>query len=209
MSLIDLTADVVSSNVRKTIKQPLRWLWFDSDFFVRMLAAFAGASPDETICWGSGPAIELDGSVLGWIERYWDCELEHTSRFRAKTDTKWLVKFAYRVQKEEPDHKVLVETHSHPIGSELSGEDANGLLALHDWSLDFYWVMVACDFQLGVHVVEDEKLTIRRIPWGVDGIWVERKQKESNKLETRINSTTSEISLAKMVLQKLRRQPMP
>jgi hypothetical protein len=205
MSQLDLTSSIVSTET-KPPRLPLKWLWFEWSFFSKMLANFEKNRPNEGICWGTGPAIEFDGGVLGWIQRFWPCDLEYASRIGAMTKTEWLLAFVKRLLKEEPDHKVIVENHSHPIGSQLSGIDVNGLLALHDWSYDIYWVMVACDFELGVHVVNQNSNVTKRIPWGVDGIWVERKPEENSELEMKTNSTTSVFSKANAILQRLRRQ---
>jgi hypothetical protein len=206
MSEMGLASSTVPTKVERPGRPPLKWLWFGQPFFAKMLSTFAEACPNEAICWGSGPAIEFDGAVLGWIQRFWPCELEYASKFGAKTKTEWLLGFVESLLREEPSHKVIVENHSHRIGSGLSGIDVNGLLALHDWSSDIYWVMVACDFELGVHVVAENSKNAERVPWGVDGIWVERSRKGNSNSETRTCSTMSDNSLATTLLQKLRGQ---
>jgi proteasome lid subunit RPN8/RPN11 len=207
MSEMDLISGTVPTKVERPSRPPLKWLWFEQRLFAKMLASFTEASPKESICWGTGPAVEFEGGVLGWIQRFWPCDLEYASRVGAQTKTEWMLGFVEKLLKEEPDHKVVVETHSHPIGAELSGIDVNGLLALNDWSRDIYWVMVACDFELGVHVVNENSNATRRIPWGVDGIWVERKPEENSKSGLKTSSTTFVFNRASGVLQRLRRQP--
>jgi hypothetical protein len=207
MSQIDLTSSTVQVKTGKPGRSPLRWLWFDWRFLAKMLATFTQAFPDETICWGSGPVVAFDGAMLGWVQRYWGCDLEYASRVGAKTNPEWLLNFAKTLLTEEPDHKVILEAHSHPIGSELSAIDVSGLLALDDWSKDIYWTMVACDFQLGVHVVDDNPKLTKRIPWGVDGIWVETRQEVISGLQTKTSSSTLGCNWADAVLRRLRRQP--
>jgi hypothetical protein len=205
MSEIDLMSGAVQVRTDRQQNPPLKWLWFHWRFFAKMLAAFTKAFPDETICWGSGPVVGFDGAMLGWIQRYWGCDLEYASRVGAKTKPEWLLNFVKAVLREEPDHKVILEAHSHPIGSELSATDVNGLLALDDWTKDVYWAMVACDFQLGVHVVDEGSKLTARIPWGVNGIWVELRGPRDLKMRT--SSSTLGCSWVDAVLGRLRKQP--
>ena len=206
MAEIDLTSEQKVDVAIRTRKPPIRWLWFDDKFFALMLSTFKKNWPNESICWGSGPAILFGNAVLGYIVRFWRCELEYSSSVGTKTSVKWLVEFPKRLVEEEPGHKVILEAHSHPIGSELSSVDESGLFALNDWGERMYWVMVACDFQLGVHIVDEETQRVVRIPWGIDGTWVEEERKENNSSGTEISSTTSGSSLATRILGRLRRE---
>jgi len=205
---IDLTSDQKVDTVKRKQKLPIRWLWFDDKFFASMLSTFRKDWPNESICWGSGPAILFGDAILGYIVHFWRCELESSSPVGAQTSTKWLVEFAKRLVDEEPDHKVVLEAHSHPVGSELSSIDREGLFVLNDWRESMYWVLVACDFELGVHVVEEGKQSIVRIPWGIDGTWVEEEsKKEDNSSKTETNSTTSGSSLAARLFGRFRKLP--
>ncbi len=204
---LDLTKplDVV---VVKPCRIQLKWLQYNAKVFAKMLADFENARPNEAICWTSGRVDEIG---LAYVKRYWGCELEYASEVGAKTSPEWLAQFVKRLRNEEPEHNLVLENHSHPIGSQLSGTDRDGLYALYDWSYEIYWVMTACDFQLGIYTVDDHSQVVRRIPWGVEGVWIEheglkqRKQEIGNRQsKTKILSTTSNSQWASRIFEKLK-----
>jgi hypothetical protein len=204
---LDLTGPVEVIAPRPN-KIRMKSLQYDAEVFVKMLTVFESARPKEAICWATGRVDELGQAH---VKRYWGCELEYASEVGAKTSPQWLSQFVKQLRNEETDHNLVLENHSHPIGSRLSRTDQDGLYALYDWSWDMYWVMTACDFQLGVHTIDDDSRVVRRIPWGVEGVWAEhealrREQqgKEGRRFSATIHSTTSNKPWVDRVLGKFR-----
>jgi hypothetical protein len=209
---IDLTRPV-DAVVNKPERIPLKWIQYNSKVFARMLADFESARPSEAICWTSG-SIDVIG--LGRVTRYWGCGLEYASATGAKTSPEWLLLFVNKLRDEEPEHNLILENHSHPIGSQLSRIDKDGLYALHDWNWDLYWVMTACDFQFGAYTVDDHRNFVRRVPWGVDGVWIEHEelkrkhQEKGNKTSAaETHSTMSNLPWVDKALARLKERPWP
>ena len=144
-SEIDLTKNVEVKTSRPE-RIPLRWVQFDAQVFAKMLTDFESARPDESIVWTSG---NVDAIGLAYVKRYWGCGLKYATTASAMTDPKWLQCFIRTLSKEHPDHNLIIENHSHPIGSQLSRIDEQGLYAIYDWNYDIYWMLTACDFQFG------------------------------------------------------------
>jgi len=56
----------------------------------------------------------------------------------AKTRSDWLLKFVGLVREVYPETNLFAECLSHPIGSQPSSIDQDGLLALTDWNQEIY-----------------------------------------------------------------------
>ena len=193
METLDSTPDSIELEQAEETKEPLELIIFSNDVFIEMLKDFRRAKPNEAICWCSGTAK----NGTGVLNKYWGCKLEYASPFGAKTRSDWLLKFVGLVREVYPETNLFAECHSHPIGSQLSTIDENGLLALTDWNSEIYWVMIACDFRLGSYFAQSEK--IRELRWRIEREWLEDKQ---SKIQT--TSTTSGSSWMKRLFEKFR-----
>jgi hypothetical protein len=193
IDLLDLTQPV-NFKADRLQKEPLKRILFKQGPLLEMLTEFVEALPNESIVWLSG--IVKNG--VGIVEKYWKCELEYSSPGSAKTKSEWLILFLEKLRNFYPEHNLIIEAHNHPIGCALSSVDKDGLFAINDWNKELYWVMIACDFQLGSYTVQGNN--INKIPWGIEGKWQENKS-----LEIQTNFTTSVCSWVKNKFKKLRK----